>query len=109
MSLSFIPLAEVRWQRIYKGWHGYETFREKLIANVAGDKYKLEWGGYAASKNDVFVKEYIRMNTSWDKEVKSSFVILHFTMKEGKIAKIEDTPVDSIKYDSSFTKPVSEK
>ncbi|WP_261252662.1 nuclear transport factor 2 family protein [Serratia proteamaculans] len=94
---------------IYKGWHGYETFREKLIANVAGDKYKLEWGGYAASKNDVFVKEYIRMNTSWDKEVKSSFVILHFTMKEGKIAKIEDTPVDSIKYDSSFTKPVSEK
>jgi hypothetical protein len=76
---------------------------------VAGDKYKLEWGGYAASKNDVFVKEYIRMNTSWDKEVKSSFVILHFTMKEGKIAKIEDTPVDSIKYDSSFTKPVSEK
>ncbi|WP_426508640.1 nuclear transport factor 2 family protein [Serratia proteamaculans] len=93
----------------YKGWQGYENFRGKLISEVAGDKYKLEWGGYAASKNDVFVKEYIRMNTSWDKQVKPSFVILHYTMKDGKIAKIEGTPVDSLEYDALFTKPMTGK
>ncbi|ENZ0349364.1 nuclear transport factor 2 family protein [Morganella morganii] len=89
----------------YDGWEGYRNFREKLISNVAGDKYKLEWGSYAASKNDVFVREYIRMNRAWDKEVKTSFVILHFKIKDGKINNIEDIPVDAIDYDAFFTKP----
>jgi hypothetical protein len=30
-------------------------------------------------------------------------------MKDGKIAKIEDTPVDSLEYDALFTKPMTGK
>ena len=78
------------------------------MSNFAGDKYKLEIDSIAASENEVFVKEYIRMNRSWDPEVQTSYVILNFIMKDGMIIQINDVPVDSIPYDAFFTKPVNQ-
>lgn len=89
----------------YRNWSGYEDFRNRLISNVAGDKYKLELDSVAASANEVFVKEYIRMNRSWDSQVQTSFVILHFIIHQGKITQVNDVPVDSISYEEFFTKP----
>lgn len=91
----------------YRNWTGYEDFRSRLISNVAGDKYKLEWDSIAVSEKEVFVKEYIRMNRSWDSQVQTSYVILHFIIKDGKITQVNDVPVDSIAYDNFFTKPVA--
>lgn len=92
----------------YEKWQGYEDFRSRLLAKVAGDKYKLEIDSIASSENEVFVKEYIRMNRNWDPVVQTSYVILHFQMKDGKIAQIYDVPVDSIPYDAFFTKPTNQ-
>ncbi|NHB59026.1 nuclear transport factor 2 family protein [Acinetobacter sp. 194] len=92
----------------YQNWEGYVDFRSRLLSNVSGDKYKLEIDSIAASENEVFVKEYIRMNRSWDPEVQTSYVILNFIMKDGMIIQINDVPVDSIPYDAFFTKPVNQ-
>lgn len=91
----------------YRNWSGYENFRNRLISDVAGDKYKLELDSIAASENEVFVKEYIRMNRNWDAKVHTSYVILHFIIHEGKITQVNDVPVDSMTYDDFFTKPNS--
>jgi len=90
----------------YKGWEGYLKFRSELI-KLAGDKYKLEIDSMSASDSDVFVREYIRMNRKWDPTLQTvPAVILHFKIRNGKIAKINDIPVDLYAYEKFFTPPV---
>ena len=85
----------------YRGFSGYLAFRDKLV-NLAGDKYKLAIAGIAAGRNDVFVKEYVRMNRKWDPAPREVFVVLHFEMRQGRIARIDDIPVDTYAYEAFF-------
>lgn len=91
----------------YHGWRGYLEFRDKVM-ELAGDKYKLEIADMAAGDKDVFVKEYVRMNRKWDPAVQAIFGILHFEIRNGRIARINDIPVDTYVYDAFFT-PEAEK
>jgi ketosteroid isomerase-like protein len=86
----------------YRTYAGYLAFRDKLI-KLAGDKYKLEIASIAASETDVFVKEYIRMNRKSDPTVQTIYVILHFEIRNHKIARINDIPVDTYRYEAFFT------
>jgi len=86
----------------YRTWNGYLAFRDKLM-QLAGDKYKLEIASIAAGETDAFVKEYVRMNRKWDPTVQTIFVILHFQVRRGKIARINDIPVDTYGYEAFFT------
>ncbi|GGB69461.1 nuclear transport factor 2 family protein [Fictibacillus barbaricus] len=90
----------------YKGWDGFMQFRNKLMEK-AGTKYKLEIESMAASSKEVFVQEYIRMDRKWDSEAKVvPSVILHFEIKDGKIRKVNDIPLDLYEYEKFFTAPV---
>ncbi|MCW2264029.1 nuclear transport factor 2 family protein [Sphingobacterium sp. JUb78] len=88
----------------YKTKQGYLAFRDKLLSNVAGDRYKLDWESFACSEKEVFVKEHIRMNRSWDEQIKTNFAVFHFQLENGKIIRINDIPLDAIAYDDFFTK-----
>jgi ketosteroid isomerase-like protein len=89
----------------YKGWEGYLKFRSKLM-ELAGTKYKLEIESMAASDNEAFVQEYIRMDRKWDSTPQVvPPVILHFVFKDGKVARINDIPVDLYAYETFFTPP----
>jgi ketosteroid isomerase-like protein len=85
----------------YRTWAGYLAFRDKLI-KLAGDKYKLEIASIAASETDIFVKEYIRMNRKKDPTVQTIYVILHFEIRNDKIVRINDIPVDTYSYEAFF-------
>jgi ketosteroid isomerase-like protein len=85
----------------YRRWAGYLAFRDKLV-KLAGDKYKLEIASIAASQTDVFVKEYIRMNRKRDPVVQTIYVILHFEIRNDRIARINDIPVDTYSYEAFF-------
>jgi len=89
----------------YKGWDGFMQFRGKLM-ELAGTKYKLEIGTMAASSTEVFVQEYIRMDRKWDSTPRVvPPVILHFVIKDGKVVKINDIPMDLYEYEKFFTAP----
>jgi len=89
----------------YHGWDGFVKFRSNLM-NLAGNKYKLEIDTLAASKTDVFVREYIRMDRKWDSTPRVvPAVIMHFKIKDDKIVKIQDVAVDQAAYDEFFTPP----
>ncbi|GGB69445.1 nuclear transport factor 2 family protein [Fictibacillus barbaricus] len=89
----------------YKGFDGYLQFRDKLM-KIAGGRYKLEIDSIAASKNDVFVREYIRMNRKWDPVPRVvPPVILHFEIRNGKITRVNDIPVNLYEYETFFTSP----
>jgi ketosteroid isomerase-like protein len=89
----------------YHGWEGFIKFRTNLM-NLGADKYKLEINTMAAGRNDVFVKEYIRMNRKWDPTPQVvPAVIMHFHIENGKITKIRDIAVDQLAYDVFFSPP----
>jgi len=89
----------------YHGWDGFIKFRTNLM-NLGSDKYKLEIDTMAAGKNDVFVREYIRMNRKWDPIPRVvPAVIMHFHIENGKVTKIRDIAVDQLAYDEFFTPP----
>lgn len=86
----------------YEGWDGYLSFRDKLLG-LAGDKYKLDLDGRAASETDAFVKEHIRMNREHDPRVRTVEVILHLEIADGRIANVDDIPVDLHAYEAFYS------
>ncbi|MFD7406748.1 nuclear transport factor 2 family protein [Streptomyces sp. NPDC059866] len=88
----------------YKGFAGFQEFREKVMATV-GDRYKLDVTDMAADDQGVFAEEFIRMNHPWNSKVEPVDVTLYYTIRNGKIVKMEDVPEDTHYWESSFTKP----
>jgi ketosteroid isomerase-like protein len=88
----------------YRGWAGYMTFRERLMA-IAGDKYKLDVTALAGNHTDVFATEHIRMNRAWDPRVQTIDVIMHFEIRDGKIVRMDDFPVDPYAWESFYVAP----
>jgi ketosteroid isomerase-like protein len=91
---------------LYQGWDGYMTFRSKLMA-MAGDKYKLEVSALAGNDTDVFATEQIRMNRAWDPTVRAIAVIMHFEIRDGKIARMDDFPLEPLVWEEMYTPPSS--
>jgi ketosteroid isomerase-like protein len=89
---------------IYRGWAGYMTFRERLMA-IAGDKYKLDVTALAGDHSDVFATEHIRMNRAWDPTVQTIDVIMHFEIRDGEIVRMDDFPVDPYAWESFYVAP----
>jgi ketosteroid isomerase-like protein len=89
---------------LYEGWDGYMTFRSKLMA-MAGDKYKLEVSALAGNATDVFATEHIRMNRAWDPTVQTIDVIMHFEIRDGRIARMDDFPVEPFVWEELYTPP----
>jgi ketosteroid isomerase-like protein len=88
----------------YKGFDGFLKFRDKVTATV-GDRYKLDVAAMAADDEGVFAKEFIRMNHPWNDEVRPVTVSLYYTVRNGKIVKMEDFPEDTYAWEDFFTKP----
>jgi ketosteroid isomerase-like protein len=89
---------------VYHGWSGYLAFRERLMA-MAGTKYKLEVVALAGSEKDVFATERIRMDRRWDPAVGAIEVVMHFVIESGKIARMDDFPVDAYVWEQFYTPP----
>jgi ketosteroid isomerase-like protein len=91
---------------VYQGWTGYMTFRERLVA-MTGDKYKLDVIGMAASSNDAWAVEHIRMNRPWDPTVQELRVLMHFRIADGLIVHIDDFPLDTHQWEGFYTPPTT--
>ena len=89
---------------MYFGWDGYMRFRDKLVAMV-GSKYKLEADAIVAGARDGWVKEYIRMDRAWDPAVRTSYVLMHFTIDDGRITSMDDFPLDTYTWERDFSFP----
>ena len=88
----------------YHGWGGLMQFRQKLMSMV-GEKLKLEIDNLAASRNDGWVKEYIRMDRSWDPTFATMYVVMHFQFEDGKVTRIDDFPIDTYAWEAFYTPP----
>jgi ketosteroid isomerase-like protein len=88
----------------YRGWDGFMRFRQR-VTNLVGRRYKLEIDSMAASDNDGWVKEYIRMDRPWDRTVRTTYVIMHFEFEDGRITRLDDFPVDTYAWEEFFTPP----
>jgi ketosteroid isomerase-like protein len=88
----------------YHGFDGFLQFRTNLINMVAG-KYKLEADTSSASSEDAWVKEYIRMDRPWDPSIDTIYVVMHFEIKDGKLTRIDDFPVDTYAWETFYTPP----
>lgn len=93
---------------VYKGWDGFLTFRERVMATV-GNRYKLDVSAMAGDNSGGFAREFIRMNRPWDAEVMSVDVTMYYTIRHGKIVKMEDYPVDTNAWQDFFTNPHKDK
>lgn len=89
---------------VYKGWDGFLTFRQRVMATV-GSRYKLDVSALAGDSTGGFAREFIRMNRPWDPEVKPIEVTMYYTVRHGKIVKMEDIPVDTGAWQDFFTAP----
>ncbi|HYC50990.1 MAG TPA: nuclear transport factor 2 family protein [Gemmatimonadaceae bacterium] len=92
----------------YFGWEGFLEFRRRLMA-LAGNRYKLDVVALAASDTDAWATEHIRMNRSWDPAVHELFVQMHFEIRDGRIVRMNDFPIDTHAWERFFTMPFSAK
>jgi ketosteroid isomerase-like protein len=83
------------------GYAGYLEFRRKLTA-IAGGKYHLDLASIASGPTDVFAREYIRMNTTRNPEVGIEYVVMHFQIRDGKVARMNDFPLDLYRWQDFF-------
>jgi ketosteroid isomerase-like protein len=88
----------------FKGFAGFQEFRSKVMATV-GDRYKLDVPDMAANDKGVFAEEFIRMNRPWNSKVEPIEVTLFYTIRDGKIVKMEDIPEDTYAWETFFTNP----
>ena len=88
----------------YAGWGGYLEFRRKLTA-ISGGRYRLDVDAIAAGDRDVFAREFIRMNTTSHPAVRASYVVMHFEIEDGLIARANDFPVDLYDWERFFSQP----
>jgi ketosteroid isomerase-like protein len=86
----------------YRGWEGYLEFRHKLMA-ISGGKYRLDVDAIAASDTDVFAREFIRMNTTTHSDVQPAYVVMDFEIKDGRIVRANDFPVDLYDWERQFS------
>jgi ketosteroid isomerase-like protein len=86
----------------YRGWDGFMKFRRR-VTKMVDTRYKLEIDSMAASENDGWVKEYIRMDRPWDPTVRTTYVVMHFEFEDGKITRLDDFPVDTYTWEEFFT------
>lgn len=86
----------------YRGWNGYLEFRQKLMA-ISGGKYRLDVDAIGTSDTDVFAREFIRMNTTAHSDVQPAYVVMDFEIKDGRIARANDFPVDLYDWERKFS------
>jgi ketosteroid isomerase-like protein len=90
----------------YRGWDAFMRFRQR-VTNMIDRRYKLEIDSMAASDNDGWVKEYIRMDRPWDRTVRTIYVVMHFEFADGMVTRMDDFPVDTYAWEEFFTPPPS--
>jgi ketosteroid isomerase-like protein len=88
----------------YHGWDGFMAFRGRLMSMVY-KRYKLEVTAFAASRNDAWAREYIRMDRPWDPNLCDIEVVMHFEIKDGKVKRIDDFPVDTFAWERFYCPP----
>jgi ketosteroid isomerase-like protein len=86
----------------YRGWDGYVAFRNRLMG-IAGSKYKLDVIALAAGAHDAFAVEHIRMNRTWDPAVREVYVLMHFTVNEGIVTRMDDFPLDTYAWEGFYS------
>jgi hypothetical protein len=69
---------------------------------LSAGKYHIDVDAIAANETDIFTREYIRMNTKKHPTVYTTYVIMHFEIRNGRIARANDFPVDTYDWEQFY-------